>query len=93
MGLKQEVHNVSIAHGIDTTPKPIKQTLQICNKYKQKGMQYSMTVKSKEGVTCVQQGSVSTPIVGKGGKSIKCFHCGENHRLDDCPQINDAKKK
>ena len=30
--LKQEVHNGWIAHGTDTTPKTIKQTLQMCDK-------------------------------------------------------------
>ena len=35
--LKQEVHNGWIVHGTDTTPKTIEQTLQMCDKYRQKG--------------------------------------------------------
>ena len=52
-----------------------------------------MPVKSEDGVTCVQQGQVSGPLLNKAGKLINCFHCGENHHLSNCPQINDAKKK
>ena len=91
--LKQEVHNGWIVHGIDTTPKTIEQTLQMCDKFRQKGRQYNMPIKSEDGVACLQQGRVSGPILSKGGKPIKCFHCGENHRLENCPQIGDEKKK
>ena len=52
-----------------------------------------MPVKSEDGVACVQQGNVSRPLLNRGGKPIKCFHCGENHHLADCPQIDAAKKK
>jgi uncharacterized protein CbrC (UPF0167 family) len=91
--LKQEVHNGWIVHGTDTTPKTIEQTLQMCDNYRQKGRQYSMPIKSEDGVACVQQGNVSGPLLNRGGKPIKCFHCGENHHLADCPQIDAAKKK
>ena len=91
--LKQEVHNGWIVHGTDTTPKTIEQTLQMCVKYRKKGRQYIMPIKSEDGVACVQQGSVSAPIIGKGGKPITCFHCGENHWLENCPHVNEAKKK
>ena len=91
--LKQEVHNGWIEHGTDTTPKTIEQTLQMCDKYRQKGPQYTVPVKSEDRVAYLQQRRVSKPILGKGGKPIKCFHCGENHRLENCPQINNVKKK
>ena len=52
-----------------------------------------MPIKSEDGVACLQQGRVSGPILGKGGKPIKCFHCGENHWLNDCLQIGNEKKK
>ena len=52
-----------------------------------------MPTKSEDGVACVQQGSVSAPILVKGGKLLKCFHCGENHRVENCPHIIKAKKK
>ena len=52
--LKQEVHNNWIVHRINTTPKTIKQTLQMCNKFRQKGHQYNVPIKNKDGVACLQ---------------------------------------
>ena len=51
--LKQEVHNGWIVHGTDTTPKLIEYTLQMCNKYQQKGRTFQAQVENEEGVTCV----------------------------------------
>jgi len=91
--LKQEVHNGWIVHGTDTTPKTIEQTLVMCDKYRQRGRKTNVHVKTEDaGVACIQQG-VTEPLLGKGGKPIKCFHCGENHRINDCPDIDKAKKK
>jgi hypothetical protein len=83
--LKQEVHNSWIVHRIDTTPKMIEQTLVMCNKYQQRGHKVNVPVKTEDpGVACIQQG-VTEPLLGKGGKPLKCFHCGENHEITDCP--------
>jgi len=65
----------------------------MCDNYRHKGRQYTMYVKSEDKVEYAQQGSVSAPILVKGGKLLKCFHCGENHRLENCPHINKPKKK
>ena len=52
-----------------------------------------MPVKNEDpGVACIQQG-VTEPVLGRGGKPLKCFHCGDNHKITDCPNIDDAKKK
>ena len=98
--LKKEVHNGWIVHNIDTTPKTIEQTLQMYNKYKEKGRPYLMHIKNGEGVAYVQQGSVqankpnnSTTILERGGVVLKCVHCGENHPIWDCPEIDDANKR
>ena len=80
-------------HGIDTIPKTIEQTLVMCDKCRQRGHKVNMPVKTKDpGVVCIQQG-VTEPLLGRGGKPLKCFHCGENHKISDCPDIDDAKKK
>ena len=41
----------------------------------------------------MQQGSVSASILDKGGKLLKCFHCGENNHLENCLKITNTKKK
>ena len=51
-----------------------------------------MPIKTEDGLACIQQG-VTEPVLGRSGKPVKCYHCGENHLLKDCPDIDDAKKK
>ena len=64
---------------------------QTCDKL-HKAWQYNVPIKIEDGVACLQQG-ISKPIMGKGGKLMKCFHCGKNHQLENCPDINKVKKK
>ena len=65
----------------------------MCDKYRQRGRKTNVHVKTEDaGVVCIQQG-VTEPVLGKGGKPVKCFHCGENHLIKDRPDIDDAKKK
>jgi hypothetical protein len=90
--LKQEVHIGCIMYRIDTTSKITEQTLQMYHKFRHKGLWYIVLVNNKVGATCLQQG-ISEPIMGKGGKLLKCFQCGKNHRLGDCPDIDASKKR
>ena len=64
----------------------------MCDKFRHKARQYSVPIKNKNGVACLQQG-ISKPIMGKGGKLLKCFHCGKNCHLRDCSKIDKATKK
>ena len=64
----------------------------MCNKFRQKGHKVNVHIKNKDGIACLQQG-ISKLLMGRGGKLLKCFHYNKNHKIDDCPDIDDAKKK
>ena len=62
----------------------------MCDKYRQRGRKTNVPVKNEDpGVTCIQQG-VTKPVLGRGGKPLKCFHCGKTHKITNCPDIDNA---
>ena len=100
--LKQEVHNRWIVHGTGTTPKLVKHTLQMCNKYQQEGRSFQarVKVKNKDGVACVQSKVNSNQILIKEGGFVEVLplrskpppqrltrhHCGKEEGDTRCQE-------
>ena len=87
--LKREVHNGWLIGGQETMPKSQDQTMLLCDRFHKSGGPLIAQQKSKPGVAMLQQGEEKS---GKPRRKPSCYHCGEPHRVRDCPLIDSNRK-